>query len=460
VTQTLRTIALTLAAALAAGNASAQTKPSVPPKAVVPPLVASPSIQQIQARREYLFNVMLAKPDNLDAAFEYAALSSQVGDLEAAISTLERMLIFAPGLPRLQLELGVLYYRMAAFETARGYFQAALSGPDVPPQVRARVDQYLADIDQSTETTRFTGQVRAGIRYQTNANRSPTDSVILLNGFPFILDAASQGSPDGNVFATGVFHLSYDLPSQGDSMEIDLITYASKQFERTELDLALAELTFGPAFDLGRFGIDRAALGVYGIASGVVLDGNFYSSGIGAGSRFVIRPTPQTSFLGAVEYRHKDYHDSDSSPTASLRDGDELRAYANVSYIMSPTTVLAGTGYIQRVWADRGYLSYTEGGFSGGPRVSFASPISSEMPKWTAALTAGAVFREYDDPDPIIDPTSAASDWEAFVGGGLTVPLKRDVALITELEYRYVDSNYDTRQFDNFSISLSVAKSF
>ena len=90
------------------------------------------STQQIQARREVLFNAMLQRPDNLDAAFEYAALSAQVGDLEAAISTLERMLIFAPGLPRLQLELGVLYYRMAAFETARGYFEAAIAAPDVP----------------------------------------------------------------------------------------------------------------------------------------------------------------------------------------------------------------------------------------------------------------------------------------------------------------------------------------
>ena len=41
---------------------------------------------------------MLQDPSNLDVAFEYASLSSQVGDYEAAISTLERMLIFAPKL--------------------------------------------------------------------------------------------------------------------------------------------------------------------------------------------------------------------------------------------------------------------------------------------------------------------------------------------------------------------------
>ena len=131
-------IATALACLSSTVAAFAQTSPSVPPKSVVGPRVGKPSIEQIQARRQVLFDAMLAQPDNLDAAFEYAALSAQVGDLEAAVSTLERMLIFAPGLPRLQLELGVLYYRMGAYETARGYFESAMSAPDVPAVDRDR----------------------------------------------------------------------------------------------------------------------------------------------------------------------------------------------------------------------------------------------------------------------------------------------------------------------------------
>lgn len=417
-------------------------------------------MQQIQARREVLFQAMLKKPDDLDAAFEYAALSVQVGDIEAAISTLERMLIFAPGLPRLQLELGVLYYRLAAYETARGYFESAISGSDVPPEVRAKVEQFLAGIDQAQDPNRFTGQIRAGIRYQTNANRAPVDSVIFLDGLPFTLDADALGAPDGNVYATGVFHWSHDLPSQGDTLEVDLLTYGSKQFELDELDVALAELTVGPAFDMGRFGIENAALGVYGIGSGVFLAQDFYSAGVGAGTRFVIRPNPATYLTAALEYRHKDYHDSDSSPTASLRDGDELRTFGTATYILSPNTLLYGNAYLQRAWADADYLSYLEGGFTVGPRYSFASPLDSSKPAWTVALNTGALFRNFDDPDPMINPDEAEEDWEAFVGGGLTIPFRPDVALITELEYRYVDSNYDTRKYDNFSISFSLAKSF
>ncbi len=111
------------------------------------------------------------------------------------------------------------------------------------------------------------------------------DSVIILDGLPFTLDANSLGAPDGNVYATGAFHWSHDLESQGDTLEVDLITYGSKQFEQEELDVALAELTVGPAFDMGRFGIDNAALGIYGIGSGVYLGDAFYSAAIGAGTR-------------------------------------------------------------------------------------------------------------------------------------------------------------------------------
>lgn len=459
-TFSIRGLLITVAVTLAAGGAFAQTGPGVQPKTLVPRLVAHPSVQQIQARRDYLFKVMLSRPDDLDVAFEYAALSAKVGDLEGAISTLERMLIFAPGLPRLQLELGVLYYRLSAFETARGYFEAAVSGPDVPPEVKANVERYLSRINQAVDPVRFTGQVRAGVRYQTNANRAPTDSVVFLNGLPFTLSPNSTGDDDGNVFTTGVFHVSRDLPSQGDSLEIDLVTYGSKQFEREELDIALAELTVGPAFDLARFGIDNAALGIYGIANAVVANGNWYSAGGGAGARFVVRPDPTLFLLTALEYRHKEYFNSSSAPVAELRTGDELRSYAIGNYIVAPDTVLTGTAYIQKNWARRGYYSYLEGGISGGPRYSFKSPLSSEMPKWTASLVGGAVWRKFDGPDPLVDPTEAERDTELFIGGGLTIPLKDNFALITELEYRNVSSNYDTRDYDNFSVSLSLAKGF
>ena len=164
------------------------------PAGTAPPSIEGEPLAQAQARRRVLFQQMLETPDNLDIAFEYAGLSAQVGDMEASIATLERMLIFAPGLPRLQLELGVLYYRLGAYETARFYFESAVSAPNVPDVVQARVDPYLAEIDRRTAGYRFTGTIIGGVRYQTNANAATSSGTVTIVGIPgFVLDPSATG---------------------------------------------------------------------------------------------------------------------------------------------------------------------------------------------------------------------------------------------------------------------------
>ena len=136
------------------------------------PALAQTSAQSVQAtapgnsrryerrgtnsQRRVLFQRMLQRPDDLDAAFAYATLSVRIGDLEGAIATLERMLIYAPGLPRLQLELGLLYYRLNANLTARSYLEAAIAN-DAPDEVRARVEAILDAYRASRRTRRVPG---------------------------------------------------------------------------------------------------------------------------------------------------------------------------------------------------------------------------------------------------------------------------------------------------------------
>lgn len=438
-------------------SAFAQTSPAVAPKSVVAPHPGV-DVESIQARRQALFERMLAQPDDLDAAFEYAALSVQVGDLEGAVATLERMLIFAPGLPRLQLELGVLYFRLAAFETARSYFESAVSGPDVPPQVREKVETYLASIDEATMKTRFTGQARVGIRYQTNANRAPNAGIITLNDLPFEL--SDGGAPDGNVYGLGIFHVSHDLETQGDTLEADLLVYGSKQFHLDELDVGLMELTLGPAFDMRRFGMENAAFGIYGIGSAIYLDGDFYSAGGGAGARFLWQPQPGFSLVHALEYRYRSYYNSESSPTAELREGSEVRAVTSGRYILTPTITLAANAYLQYSDAQRDYLENTEVGLAFSPSFAFDSPFGDGWADWVISPGAGLVYRHYAGPDPAVDADETEHDWELFAGAELTVPLKDNWALLAETEYRSYQSNYPTRDFDNFSVSLSLLKSF
>ena len=73
----------------------------------------------LQAQKEQLFQQMFRDPANLDVTFAYADVSARLGDYEAAVSALERMLLFNPNLPRVQLEIGALYLKMGSYELAR-----------------------------------------------------------------------------------------------------------------------------------------------------------------------------------------------------------------------------------------------------------------------------------------------------------------------------------------------------
>ena len=123
----------------------------------------------VEARREALLQQMIARPSDLDLAFEYAQLSSQVGDYEAAVSTLERMLIYAPNTARLQAELGILYYRLGAYEVAQSYFAQALANPNLPPEAAAQIRGYLQQLALSADPPAFSATWFSAIRWESNA---------------------------------------------------------------------------------------------------------------------------------------------------------------------------------------------------------------------------------------------------------------------------------------------------
>src|ERR1700704_4558487 len=81
--------------------------------AATPP--AEPDAATLATQKAQLFQQMMRDPSNLDFPFAYADVSARLGDNEAAIAALERMLLFNPNLARVDLELGALYYRLGSF---------------------------------------------------------------------------------------------------------------------------------------------------------------------------------------------------------------------------------------------------------------------------------------------------------------------------------------------------------
>jgi tetratricopeptide (TPR) repeat protein len=412
----------------------------------------------VEARRQQLFQMMLADPANLDLAFEYAALSEQVGDLEAAISTLERMLIFAPGLPRLQFELGVLYYRLNSWNTAKSYFTTVLDQPVVPDDIRTRIGQYMATIDAQAEGAMSYGDIGIGMRYQTNANAGPASPFVEIGGWQFVLDDAALGSEDWNGYVTARYHTSMDMEGQGDRFDFDVSAYGALHAEQSDLDTGVIEFRLGPNFNLAAIGLDNARLALHGDFGAALLSGVPYVASAGVGADLTMLLDARTRVTLSTGVRHEQFYDSDLRPNSSDRTGQTYAAGSRVEYLLTPDVALFTSLDLNRKVAEVDYLNSWQGAASVGFAWSFAGPGGGEAP-WTLSLSGGVSQEVADAPDPIIS-TDAETRLTGYATIGLVVPVAKDVAINTTLTYSETDSNYDLSNFDNLAASVGVSKRF
>ncbi len=429
------------------------------------PVFAGPdagiAASDIEARRQALLQSMLQDPSNLDVAFEYAALSSQVGDYEAAISTLERMLIFAPNTPRLQLELGILYYKLGSYEVARTYFAQVVANPSVPQEIAAKVRLYLQQLAIEAEPPAFAGSIFSGIRWESNANAAPATQNITLNGLDFTLDSQSVAAPDWSAVNIGTLHYGYDLKNQGDRIEFDFLTYNASYFDLTDINLNFFEATLGPSFNLKRIGIEKSRFYVYGIGDEVLLGNDQYFAAGGGGLRFLSFAAPRSALDLRLETRVRQFTNTDDRPTNTLRDGAQTRFGGTYSYYVAPGVVLIVQGYAQREDAEVGYYANIEVGASAGIAWTFANPLAAAgRYPWTLQVGAGGINRTYDDPDPTINPFQAEVDKTFWGRAALLIPVNATWAMVPQVEIRDQDSNYEISKYDDFSTLVGLQKRF
>lgn len=417
---------------------------------------------QSEQRREALLQNMLARPNDLDLAFEYATLSAQAGDYEGAISTMERMLIYAPNTPRIQFELGVLYYRLGAFDVSRSYFEQVLANPNVPADIANQVSLYIQQLSLAADPPAFSATIFSAIRWESNANFGPGTQSVTLNGIDFTLDDQSVGRSGWSALNIGTLHYSHDLKKQGDRIEFDFLVYTTAYFdsELQDIDLDFFEFTLGPSFNLKRWGWDQTRLFVYGIADLAYLGYETYFTAPGAGIRLLSFSAERSVLDARLETRYREFNNTFNLPTNTLRDGLQTRLGATYAYYVTPGFVVTTQGYAQRESADAGFFSSWEIAFSGGFAWTFDNPLCQCRYPWTWQLGGGILARDYDDPDPVFSLTESERDDTLWARAALVLPVAETWALVPQVEYRDQHSNYEIRKFDNLTTLIGVQKRF
>jgi tetratricopeptide (TPR) repeat protein len=401
-----------------------------------------------QAAYKAAFDAMQRDPGNSDKALAYAEAATKVGDLEGAIGALERLLIFNPDLPRFQLELGVLYYRLGSYSFARSYLMELAGRADLPADIRTKVAEYLALIDQQASPHSLTGSLITGFRYQSNATFGSTGSTFRLFGVDLPL-ANSTKHGDLNFFGLAAANYVYDFQRADPlTIEANLTLYGAKQFRQTQFDLSLTQVDIGPRIGLPWL-IEGSSVRPYLIGDYLSLGGDSFLNSYGGGFSATAPITESFGIDGNFEIQNRQYPVNPALARIENRTGDYIAVRAAPHYSPTENQLISLIGEFDRTLAVQGYERNTQ--YVIGPlyKIRFEAPEPFARP-WTATLGFNRVWRNYGNTDFLIDPNDTRNDREWNVGGTLEIGLVDRVSMLLQVQHSWVDSTIPNYAYRNF----------
>jgi Tetratricopeptide repeat len=407
------------------------------------------------------FKAMMADPGNLDKTFAYASLAVDVGDFDGAISALERMLLIDPNLPRVKLELGVLYYRVGSYQVAQNYLNDALASPNVPPEVTEKAERFLAEIDKRLARNRFSGSLYAGMRYQSNANAGPSGTNVRVFGVDATLSNQFTSKSDWNGFAAAQVKHEFDFQNQrGDTFESTALLYGTRQIEQTQVNLGYAELTTGPRFRFPTDGIGTLSVRPYGIIDFVSLDDIRYYWAPGAGANLNAIVSPETTGDLIFEYRDLRYRDTNKQPFNTDRNGRELRGQVGGTQVLFDIVQVGG--YFGVIDEDAEVKSQINREYDGTVvlGVAYKPPLlPGELP-WNTSLQATRAWINYREPDATIDPNVTRRDRDWRLSLSTSVPVTDQWGLNVTVARFMRDSTLPNFAYTNTSVAVGATFRF
>jgi tetratricopeptide (TPR) repeat protein len=407
---------------------------------------------QQQLRKEFddLFQRTLVDPTNLDVVFRYAEVATQLGDYEAAITALERTLFFNPDLPRVQLELGVLYFRLGSYQAAQGYLERARQSPDVPPDVKDKIDLYLGQIARLESRHQFSGSIFTGAQYQSNANVSPASPAIRVLGIDATLADQFTKKDDEAFFLSGSAVYSYDLQNQyRDTIEVTGTGFLSEFLSQKRFDLDFMEGTAGPRFRMDGRGIPGLSVRPYVLGNFVVLDHSLYFSTYGFGISWTKDITKDLSATILYEHRIKNYYNSDDFPTVRELTGHDDVLQLNTAYAITNNQAIGfAFGFTAEHTRIAGESNLQYGG-SLTYQIAYAAPIGNPGYQWVTGAAAGRFYTDYSAPDPLFDPDITRADRRWRFNLSEAFPITADITVLLQFQRDVVSSTLPNFAYTN-----------
>ncbi|UUX50629.1 hypothetical protein NUH88_02795 [Nisaea acidiphila] len=422
----------------------------------------APDRSDIEKAYDAAFRTMFEDPGDLDKSFAFALLAIRLGDYEGAIATLERMLLIDPELPRVKMELGVLYFRLKSYQVAKGYLEQVRDDPKAPDLVKSRVAEFLEAIDDQTSPHRFRGSVFAGLRHQSNANAGPASGKVRVLGLDADLDSTFTDQADVDQFVSARLLHFYDYGVEPRiQLENEVVGYLSNQVTQDQLDTSILQFRSGPRFTMDPDFLRGLDIRPFVRADIVNLEDSRYYTSYGAGfdGNYVI--SSETGLFFETYMTRRNYNNTATYPT-NKEELNGPRGYGGVtvSHILSSNTRMSFTGAVTRDSSDAAGRRYWR--YEGSASVTriFESPLPEHTGPWSLSAIGKLAAVPYDEPLDSIDPdvTRDDTEWQVQLVGSVRV--RDNVSLVASGLFKQVDSTISNYEYDNWAFSMGVAVQF
>ena len=387
---------------------------------------------------------------------DYVRFSTEIGDYEAAIGILRRILrdfsVDDPEYIRIKYEIGLMCYRMQAYALAVSFWNDILQRPDLPVDTRAHIQDYLPSALKETQQNRLSFSSWSGYRWQSNANAGPRHDLISLFGAPFTIDPGYRKKPDSNFFIQSALDYSIDLENQRqDRLEFQFSGYLTQQRDFSELNVGLADVNVGPRLALASEFWPDATIKPYATASLTALDQHIISNSYGIGTSLSLPFNNGVVLSPAAEWRRGDIRDKiatrnpeEDSWSFSLTGQTPINSW--MSWI--------GKASFQSSNLNLGVSGTRQYGLQTALKIELDPFVGSLTRRWAVSPFLKLEVARYDQIDMTVHPDKLRRDFNWKMGSVIDLPLRHGFGITALAQFERNQSNIANYRNDNWTMMI------
>lgn len=436
------------------GVAGAQVQPSAD---------AAPATRAAQEQASQLASLeayLAQNPEHVDALYTYARALIQAQRMAEARQAYQSILRLRPGHLATTMELAMLDQQMQQLDSARAGYEQLLRSDALTPEVRAVVEQRLAQLNQALKQHQIYGSVTLGLTAQHNANSGPAgaDVNILGNLYP-LWDSAK---PRSDVLRTANASLGWRWRwnSLGDYWQASASVLSALPHRVANNRREQVSLHMGPMFSLARWGAQGWA-GVQAVVHRVDVARAHYLDSHGLEVKANWAFTPQHLLTASLGHHRENYAQNSVYVFGNNQDQHRNQLALGWQYQWSANSMVYARWVHERRSAQVHKYSLQRNTWTVGSSTSYASPLPDwSKGNWRSSIYASYARKGHQAPDTSLSVDQVQRTKNYSLGVSQQIPLAQSLTANIGWSWLRVRSNYDMATYNDRALNVSVTYAF